>query len=509
MKEVPSYLSQSNVSKNEEFVTSAKKSGKKKSRRRVFKMVFMALIVGAISYGGYVIASGFLGISKSFQPNLDGGSVLLQGGSSKKNTRLIGEDNGRINFLLLGYGGAGYDGEYLTDTVMVASFDPINKVVATINIPRDLAIELPEETCYEGMYDKINSVYTYALHCSARDSSNSDIQAEAEANSVIKNTVGDILGIKIHYLAKVNFDGFRDFVDEIGGVTVDVERSFNGFYGKSSLKSNTCPDDSIQVRLSDGVYCEVPFEEGVQKMDGETALMYSRIRKVPNYYPHLYEDGDFARSARQQKVLVAMKEKILSTDTLLNPLTIRNLMVEFGENIKVDLTPEEALRLIDYGKDIDAKSIEQIVLSDANYLYQSSMNGLGSVVLPTDPTYKELQSFISEVLKRPLLSKENGTVTILNGTYQPGMAGRLQAKLEEVGFNVINIGNYETKFDDTVIYQNLSTGKNVTKELLRSNMSKYVRGLTVENPDLSFVMPEGLEMSDFTVIIGADMIDEI
>jgi polyisoprenyl-teichoic acid--peptidoglycan teichoic acid transferase len=508
MNEIPNYISDSNISKGSDFSNQVKKEKGKKNKWKFLKLSAVAAFFGAIGYGGYVIASGFLGFSNSFQPNLDGGSIFLQGGSSSKSVNLVGEDDGRINFLMLGYGGKGNEGEYLTDTIIAGSFDPINKVVASINIPRDLAIEMPYGSCQTGT-NKINTVYTFALNCAKREYPNDSKRAEAEANSVIKSTIGDILGIKVHYLIKANFDGFRDFVDTIGGVEVDVDRSFTGFYGLGSTKNGKCPQGAKPEYVFDGLYCPVDFEKGWQEMKGEEALMYARIRKVPNYMPHLLEDGDFARSARQQKVLMAIKEKVLSTDTLLNPNRIQELMSDFGDNIKFDLNFQEILKLIEYAKDVDTSSIETFVLSDGNFVYQDSIYGLGSVVLPRDPSYKEIQDFVSEILRRPLLQKEAATVTILNSTLQLGMAGQLQDILENTGFNVLQVGNYTEQLNRTLVYENLSSGKRITKTLLVQKLNDIVSGVSAKSPDMNFSFPEDMEMTDFTIIIGSDMVGEI
>src|SRR5207244_10638311 len=109
-------------------------------------------------------------------------------------TQLKGEGNGRVNILLLGVGGAGHDGPNLSDTIMVVSIDPKTKDVAMLSIPRDLYVKIPGHG-----YGKINAANVYG------------------GPTLAARTVANVIGVPIHYYAVIDFSGFKQAVDSVGG----------------------------------------------------------------------------------------------------------------------------------------------------------------------------------------------------------------------------------------------------------------------------------------------------
>lgn len=198
----------------------------------------------------------------------------------------------RTNILVLGIGGGTHEGADLTDTMMVVSLDAQKKSVALISIPRD--------TWSDTLKDRINSAYHYG---------------EAKSRSAGKKGGGlllarviaeDVVGMPIHYSFLVDFSGFKDIIDLLGGIDVDVSKGFtDNDYPIEGREKDTCPDDPTNRC----VYEIVRFDAGIQRMDGERALKYVRSRHADGV-----EGGDFSRSRRQQDVLVALK------DTLVHPL---------------------------------------------------------------------------------------------------------------------------------------------------------------------------------------------
>ena len=197
--------------------------------------------------------------------------------------QLQGESDDRVNILLLGYGGAGHDGPYLTDTMMLVSFQPSTKKVALISIPRDLYVNIPGYG-----YRKINEIMS--------DGRDQKYPGGGEAMTV--KVVSDLLNTPIQYYASIDFNGFKQVIDQVDGVTVTVDRTFyDAMY----------PDSGIG-------YDPVSFKAGTQTMNGTTALKFARSRHGNNG-----EGTDFARAARQQKIILALKDKLLSFGTLSNP----------------------------------------------------------------------------------------------------------------------------------------------------------------------------------------------
>jgi len=131
--------------------------------------------------------------------------------SKKKLVKLKGEENSRINILLLGIAGKGKAGTNLTDTIMIASLDTKNNQVALLSIPRDFYAMIPDDK----LQMKINSVYQYGLN-KYRDSDRSV--------KVLESVISDMTSLPINYYAILNFDGFEKAIDAIGGINVMNER---------------------------------------------------------------------------------------------------------------------------------------------------------------------------------------------------------------------------------------------------------------------------------------------
>lgn len=253
--------------------------------------------------------------------------VLYQLFFQKEITLKKTEDE-RVNMLLLGIGGGKHDGPLLTDTIIFASIDPKLQKVTMVTIPRDLWV--PE------LKQKINYAYAYG-------------EAKQKGGGLIltKAVVGKIMGQKIDYAFRLDFNGFVRAVDQVGGITVDVERSFEDpEYPISGKETETCGFDGEEFEkraTSEAQFEAFPcryeylkFNAGKQVMDGDTALKYVRSRHAIGP-----EGTDFARSKRQEKVIAAFKDKVISAGTILNPLTLVNLFDVFRDSIDTDIKKDE------------------------------------------------------------------------------------------------------------------------------------------------------------------------
>lgn len=249
-----------------------------------------------------------------------------------KNITLKKTNDQRINILLLGIGGGAHEGPNLTDTIIFVSIDPKAKKVTMITIPRDLWV--PE------LKSKINKAYA-------------DGQEQGGKGLVLaKAVVGKILGQKIDYGFRIDFQGFIKAVDMIGGLDIDVERSFDDYaYPITGREDELCgyPEEaiaSLSAQIATGSATEfdffpcrfehLHFEKGLTHMDGATSLKYVRSRHAVGP-----EGSDFARSKRQEKVITAFKEKVFSAGTLLHPLKLVSLYDVFQDSIDTDIQKDE------------------------------------------------------------------------------------------------------------------------------------------------------------------------
>ncbi|KKR10386.1 MAG: Cell envelope-related transcriptional attenuator [Microgenomates group bacterium GW2011_GWA2_39_19] len=218
-------------------------------------------------------------------------------------------NNGRINFLILGLGEPKNEPSGLTDTIIFASADLKGKDVLLLSIPRDIWV--PQ------MQAKINTAYYYG---------NSE---EGTGLDWTRKYVSEIVGQPIDYEVVVSFDNFREFVNLLGGVDVNVEKSFTDdqypIFGK---EDDLCSGDpETQCR-----YQTVTFETGLHHFDGETALKYARSRHAQGA-----EGTDFSRSQRQQKIISAIRGKVLAFDFLSNPTKIGQVLDIVNNAIDTDI----------------------------------------------------------------------------------------------------------------------------------------------------------------------------
>ncbi len=192
----------------------------------------------------------------------------------------------QVNILILGIAGQDHDGPNLSDSIIVANYNLKSNKLTTISIPRDIWSPT--------LRDKINSAYAYG--------------EAKKANSggfiLSKSEVSAIVGIPVHYAAAIDFEKFEELIDFLGGIEVDVQRSFtdNKFPIKGKETDECSGDMEYKCR-----YETVTFRKGKTVMDGETALKFVRSR-----YADGAEGTDFARELRQQKVMTAVKDKVIS-----------------------------------------------------------------------------------------------------------------------------------------------------------------------------------------------------
>ena len=318
-------------------------------------------------------------------------------------------DNGRVNVLLLGIGGKGHEGPDLTDTMILASVDKGAKDVVLIAIPRDLWVP--------SLSAKINSAYAYGRE-----------KQRGEGLVLAKETVSVLLGIPVHYAFRMDFGGFIKAVDLVGGLDIEVENSFVDLKYPVSGKEDDLCGLTIETEEKDGVfeqvvkdatgsaiplseindenspftcrYEELSFTKGLTHMDGVTALKFVRSRHGTGG-----EGSDFARSARQQKTILAFRQKVLSSETLTSPQKIIELSQTFGDTIDTDIKDEDIALFAKLALKIDPSTIRRVVL-DANErdgrleFGRPEEHGGQSVLVPKGGNWTDLAEYIQgEVFK--------------------------------------------------------------------------------------------------------------
>lgn len=414
---------------------------------------------------------------------------------SGEDSVLTGETDDRINILLLGMGGKGHDGAYLTDTMILVSLKPSAKKIAMYSIPRDLVVPV------NGRWVKINSINSTAM-----------VKGE-DGGAVVAAALSNVFSLDIKYYLRMDFAGFMSIIDELGGIEVEVANILDD-YQYPILGQEDNPNYYSR-------YEHLHVEKGLQIMSGSLALKFARSRHGING-----EGSDFARARRQQLVIQAAKYKLFKKDNLLRPAMLSRILDDFNENVSTNIKVFEGLRLWSLFKDIAKTDISNYVIDDApkGLLYSSIGEDGAFILIPKTGNFKEINYFfensfaaigtdspeVQPISDSPIPEPEYiGVVEVKNGTTIDGLAAKAAFALRQKDFSILKIANATQRdLASTTIYD-LSFGKN--KEALAVIQSQisgiYVKGLPEElAAELREDVNSGLvqKRPDFVIILGED-----
>ncbi len=388
-------------------------------------------------------------------------------------------------------GGRTHEGGYLTDTIMLASIDPGTKKVSLVSLPRDLSVAIEDMG-----YQKINSINAYA-----------EMNEAGSGGLAISQAVSDILGIPVDYYLRVDFQGFINIVDKLGGIEIMVENNLND-YSYPVMGREEAED-------YDSRYEHLYVEKGLTEMDGTLALKYARSRHGVGV-----EGSDFARSRRQQLVISAVKEKALESKLFLKPSVVTGIISELSDHVSTNLKVWEMIKLWKLSKDIERDDITMKVLDDGpSGMLVAGRNEVGAYVLqPKSGDFEEIKYMVdnifSEIPKEKMISveKEETTIEIYNGTWINGLASKSSVDIEKYGFTVLRIGNSSKQnFQKSVIYD-LTYGEKMESIMILKEKT---------GANISFTLPEWLKndiakkisketnpiQPDFILVLGLDADD--
>lgn len=440
----------------------------RKTRRWAFRGMATVLIV-AVTTGGLLASQGYGKANKVFNGSTGTAAALKKDVAPEL---LDGEGAGRINVLLLGRGGNNHDAPDLTDTIILASIDPINHTSTLFSIPRDLWVTVPNHGVMKLNAAWETGVFKYQGNGHTGSVDPSAIKA---GFNLVDQTIGDAIGIKINYNVILNFDAFKQAIDTVNGVDINV------------------PTDLVDGTMSwENANDPTLAHAGQQNMNGKKALLYVRSRET---------SSDFARGQRQRAVMLALKDKITSLGTLSNPLKLSGLLNAFGNNVQTDLSLNNANRLYSLTKDINDTNTASLDLASPTNMLVTTGNVNGqSVVLPKAGLFKydAIQEYIRGQLKDPYIVRENARIMVLNGSTTPGLATAKANELKGYGYNVVGMANTPTSGWAKSTLVDLSKGAD-----------KYTRHYLESHYNLQAVnhMPDdtiATNNADFVIIIGSN-----
>jgi LCP family protein required for cell wall assembly len=378
------------------------------------------------------------------------------------------DGNSRINVLVMGMDSREADSDDIprTDTMILFSMDPQSRTAGMLSIPRDLWVEIPGFD-----YSKINTAYRLG-----------EVYKIAERGpGLALDTVENLLGMEIDYYAIVDFNAFEDFIDELGGVTVMV------------------PEKIVVDPL--GKHNTETLKAGEHLMPGYLALAYARSRNSSG--------SDFDRAGRQQQVVMAIRDQILSAEML--PTLIKNspaLYQSLSSGISSNLTLIQLVRLAWVAQQIPGENIRQGVIGVDQVDFAYSYDGQ-DILRPLPDEIRQLRDLIFSLSgpvvpmapqgdTQVLVDEEYATLMILNGTYTAGLASQSADYLRTSGLTVAEPGNANEYYEMTTIIDYTGNPHTVAMivELISISAENVFHRYDVTGP------------ADVVVIVGQDWADD-
>jgi len=397
-------------------------SGQKQPGKKILKKILVLICAVIVVLGAMTLVRAanisqkiFVGQKTSFF-----GKVVdfIRGGGD--NGQLIGENLGQINVLLLGVGGAGHDGPYLTDTMILAQIRPDIGEITLTSIPRDYWADIP------GGHDKINSAFAYGLGKNM-DWDNAGLYSREAAQN--------LTGLQIPYFAVMDFSGFEKAVDQVGGLDITIDNTFTDYQ---------YPDSGT------GYLPPQTFTAGSQHMDGATALIFVRSRHAAGI-----EGSDFARSLRQQKIIDAFKQKALNGNLIGDASNLNSLLGIFADHFHTNMSPSEIYRLYNLTKKQNMRTLSLSLDPDTGLICPEIMDSTGAYILTPcpDKSITDVQNFFKNSFSIGKLTAEKSTVWLANSTGSQQAYNTAFRDLTDAGLQVYQLSYSKDNLPQTIVYE--------------------------------------------------------
>lgn len=343
-----------------------------------------------------------------------------------------------INVLLMGTDARPDEsGPPRTDTLMVLTLDPQSKTAGMLSLPRDLWVPIPGYNTTT----KINTAYALGQ----------ETNYQGGGAQLTMDTISSFIGRPVQYYVRVNFDGFRQAIDLIGGIDVVVAKTIH----------------DEQYPTEDYGYETFHLDAGPQHLDGDTALKYARTRNV---------DDDYGRARRQQDVLRAALDKVRRADMLPTLLAkAPSLLYTMRSSVETNLPIGRILEIANFVNNNSLREIRQLVL-DSRYGEETySVDGAWILVPDRQQVRAALNTFFAP--KTPITSAAQATgalksdltevrIEVLNGAGEPGVAAKTRDLLQSHGWHVVSIGDADRSDYSQTVLVNYGVSNIVIKQLI-------------------------------------------
>jgi LCP family protein required for cell wall assembly len=377
-----------------------------------------------------------------------------------------------LNVLLIGTDARANEyGPPRTDTLILLTLDPTTQTAGMLSLPRDLWVPIPG---FDLTY-KINTAYAIG----------EERNYPGGGPQLVKDTVSSFIGQPVQYYVQINFRGFVELLDLIGGVDVNVPKTIHD-------EAYPTPDYGIET---------FHLDAGWQHLDGETALKYARTRNV---------DDDYGRARRQQDLIRAVVGKVTSPEMFATLLAkAPTLLYTMRNSIDSDIPVATQLELANKVRQASLNDIRQLVL-DSRYGEETYSDDGAWILLPDRD---KVRAAVNEFFRTPVTTSQVGVpvaladphqglrIEVLNGTDQPGVAARTRELLQARGWQVVSIGDADRHDYGRTVVINYGASSQVVQEVaaalkLQPGLSP-LSGLSSSNP------------VDLRIVVGNDLLSAI
>lgn len=373
---------------------------------------------------------------------------------------------GRVTVLLLGVDYRDWvadEGAARSDTMILLTLDPLTKTAGILSIPRDLWVPIPGFK-----HGKINTAYYLG----------DAYQLPGGGPALAIQTVEQFIGVPVNYFAQIDFAAFVRFIDELGGVTIDV------------------PQEIKVDLLGTGFKTKKTLQPGRQLLPGEWALAYARARYT--------EGGDFDRAARQQQVIMAIRERILRWDML--PTLVSKapaLYNELASSIRTNLSLQEVIQLAFLAQSVPDEGIQRGIIDEHSVLFANSPDELSILIpLPDKINLVRDQVFASAGGLGPQtpgspqeqMQAEQARIAVYDGSAAAGILERTLQYLQSLGANITTSSPAAQPYAATTIIDH--TGNPHTL--------KYLVDLMKIRPGRIYIQYDPNASIDVEVFLGSD-----
>ena len=463
---------------------------KPKKKRHIVRWIIIIILLALIGVGVY-----FYTKLNGIYSQINGGNILSA--LIAPDTPLKKDEYGRTNVLVFGTEGysmdnPNYAGGYLTDSMMVLSFNQDTGDAKAISLPRDLK----SKTCTST--SKINEVF-WCQYNKVKKNSDAETKKEYETLGATKleEAFEEVLGIDVQYFVHLNWQALIQVVDSIGGIDVIFT------YGDQTWDGDEVTIKTTDKRgLADGYGKKLfyQYKNGeVTHLTGEWALAVARTRNAHGGYGA--SGGNFSREYFQQRIIEAVVKKAKKINLTSDWNAAFGILQAIGDNVRTDFKDTEMKTLLKTANNLDMQSLESISLvkpadGTSPLLTTGMINGI-SYVLPTAGVgnYSKIHTYVKKKLSDSY-EGEDAQIVVLNGTSAYGIAANEKTNLEDKGFSVKSTANAPSDvsgFDGVKLFK-LTNDKVKTATALKE---RYDADFEKDLPD-SLASYE----CDFIVVIG-------